>query len=206
MENELTSGLSSLNLQISKEQQRKLLQFVDLLFKWNKAYNLTAIRHKSDMLPLHIFDSLSILPFLNDAKKILDVGSGAGLPGIPLAIVCPDRNFVLLDGNGKKTRFIKQAIIELKLANVDVVHDRIENYQANTQFDCITTRAFATIMSTVKMTEHLFAESVRILFMKSNTADEELAEISNKYKKEIKTLNVPGIDAPRTLAIISHNK
>ncbi|MDH3325709.1 MAG: 16S rRNA (guanine(527)-N(7))-methyltransferase RsmG, partial [Gammaproteobacteria bacterium] len=179
------------------------LKFIDLLDKWNKAYNLTAIRNKHDMLFLHILDSLSLLPHLAGSRRILDVGSGAGLPGIPLAILEPDRVFVLLDSNGKKTRFIKQAIIELKLKNVTVVHDRIEKYSPEENFDCITTRAFATISETIDMIEHFLLKEARILFMKSNTTDDELAKIESDYNKNVITLNVPGIDAPRTLAILT---
>ena len=139
---------------------------------------------------------------ITDSKRILDIGSGAGLPGIPLAILNPDREFVLLDGNGKKTRFIKQAIIELKLKNVSVVHDRVEKYSPEVNFDCITTRAFATIAETIDMIEHFLSNDAKILFMKSNTAEDELAKISTDYNKDIITLNVPGIDAPRTLAVL----
>lgn len=205
MEDDLKQGLVALKLEANEAQQLKIIQFINLLDKWNKAFNLTAVRNKQDMLPLHIFDSLSVLPNLENAKRILDVGSGAGLPGIPLAILQPYREFVLLDGNGKKTRFIKQAIIELQLKNVSVIHGRVEKYSPEMNFDCITTRAFATIGETIEMIKHLLAENARILFMKSNTADVELAEISNQFSKKVITLDVPGIDAPRTLAILSLN-
>lgn len=203
MKTELQQGLEAMQIDASDEQQNKLLKFIDLLDKWNKAYNLTAIRNKHDMLFLHILDSLSLLPHLAGSRRILDVGSGAGLPGIPLAILEPDRVFVLLDSNGKKTRFIKQAIIELKLKNVTVVHDRIEKYSPEENFDCITTRAFATISETIDMIEHFLLKEARILFMKSNTTDDELAKIESDYNKNVITLNVPGIDAPRTLAILT---
>jgi len=202
MENDLQQGLNAMQIVASNEQQDKLLSFIALLDKWNKAYNLTAVRNKRDMLRLHILDSLSLLPHLLDAKYILDVGSGAGLPGIPLAILQPNRKFVLLDGNGKKTRFIKQAIIELNLQNVTVNHVRIEKYTPDQRFDCITTRAFATISETLEMVEHFLSKETRVLFMKSNTTEVELKEISTSYNKEIITLTVPGIDAPRTLAIL----
>jgi len=206
MEIDLQKALNLMQVDASEEQQTLLIGFIDLLEKWNKAYNLTAIRNKSDMLPLHILDSVSLLPYLADAKRILDIGSGAGLPGIPLAILQPDREFVLLDGNGKKTRFIKQATIELKLKNVTVVHGRIEKYLPEDNFDCITTRAFATIAETIDMIEHFLSNEARILFMKSNTAEEELTKITSGYSREIITLNVPGIDAPRTLAILQKTR
>lgn len=202
MENELQQHLITMKIDASEEQQILLLRFIDLLAKWNKAYNLTAIRNKPDMLSLHILDSVSLLPHLANAKRILDIGSGAGLPGIPLAILQPDREFVLLDGNGKKTRFIKQAIIELKLKNVSVIHGRIEKYTPDVNFDCITTRAFATIAETLTMIEHFLSNEARILFMKSNTAEDELGKISDAYKPEVITLHVPAIDAPRTLVVL----
>jgi len=202
METELQQGLKAMRIEASLEQHTRLLAFIDLLDKWNKAYNLTAIRNKRDMLALHVLDSLSLLPYLADAKRILDIGSGAGLPGIPLAILQPERQFVLLDGNGKKTRFIKQAIIELKLNNVRVVHTRIEKYIPSDNFDCITTRAFATIAETLEIIEHFLLQDARILFMKSNTTEAELAKVNSKFDKEIISLNVPGIDAPRALAIL----
>ena len=205
MKKELRQGLKEMQVDASEDQQDLLIRFIDLLEKWNKAYNLTAIRNKQDMLPLHILDSLSLIPYLENSKRILDIGSGAGLPGIPLAILNPDREFVLLDGNGKKTRFIKQASIELKLKNVSVVHGRVEKYSPDVNFDCITTRAFATIAETIEMIEHFLSNEARILFMKSNTAEDELAKISPNYNKEIITLNVPGIDAPRTLAVLKKN-
>ncbi len=205
MENDLQEGLKAMQIEASDEQQILLLRFIDLLDKWNKAYNLTAIRNKRDMLPLHILDSLSLLPHLGEAKRILDIGSGAGLPGIPLAILQPDREFVLLDSNGKKTRFIKQAIIELKLKNVSVVHGRIEKYSPESNFDCITTRAFATIAETLAMIVHFLSNESRILFMKSNTAEDELAKISADYATKIITLTVPEIEAARTLVVLQRN-
>ena len=203
METELRQGLEKMQIEASDEQQTKLIAFINLLEKWNKAYNLTAVRKKQDMLPLHILDSLSLVPYLQDSQHILDVGSGAGLPGIPLAVLEPQRQFVLLDSNGKKTRFIRQAIIELKLENVSVEHTRLENYTPTEKFDCITTRAFATIAETIDMLEHFLTSDAKILFMKSNTAEEETQNLAEDYKKEIFTLSVPGITAPRTVAVVS---
>ncbi len=205
MKNDLQQALKAMQIDADEAQQVLLLGFIDLLEKWNKAYNLTAIRNKRDMLPLHVLDSLSVLPYLAEAKRILDVGSGAGLPGIPLAILEPEREFVLLDGNGKKTRFIKQVVIELKLKNVTVVHDRIEKFLPETGFECITTRAFATIAETLDMIRHFLSPDARVLFMKSNTAKEELKKIGEEYKQQIIDLAVPKIAAPRTLVILQQN-
>lgn len=203
MKKALESGLAQLEVHYSQDQLDKLLQFVDLLIKWNKVYNLTAVRKPEDMVSLHLLDSLSVLAHLDGFSRLLDVGSGAGLPGIPLAIFCPDQQFVLLDSNVKKTRFIQQAIIDLKLKNVQVAHSRVEKYTPDSPFDCITTRAFATIAETLKLVEHLLAKQSRILFMKSNTAESELNQIDSKFTHKIIELTVPGIEAKRRLVVLS---
>jgi 16S rRNA (guanine527-N7)-methyltransferase len=199
----LETGLAQLNISFTLEQFNKLLMFVELLCKWNKVYNLTAVRKPEDMVSLHLLDSLSLLPYLDNCKRLLDVGSGAGLPGIPLAIFKPEQQFVLLDSNVKKTRFIQQAIINLNLKNVQVVHERVEKYQPDILFDCLTTRAFATMAETLKLVEHLLAKQTRLMFMKSNTADSELKQIESNFSHEIKELSVPGIEANRRLVILS---
>jgi len=211
MKTELESGLAELGIDFSPEQSAKLIKFIDLLVKWNKVYNLTAVRDPNDMLSLHLLDSLSLLPHLGEFQRLLDIGSGAGLPGIPLAIFCPDQAFVLLDSNIKKTRFIQQAAIDLKLSNVQVEHNRVEKYHPDVSFDCITTRAFATIAETIKLAEHLLVshkqKQSRILFMKSNTAESELSvmnkELGSSFSHKIKELTVPGIEAKRSLVIVS---
>jgi len=203
MKNELESGLEQLGISYAHEQFGKLLQFIDLLIKWNKVYNLTAVRKPEDMVSLHLLDSLSLLAHLKNFDRLLDVGSGAGLPGIPLAIFKPDQQFVLLDSNVKKTRFIQQAIIDLKLQNVQVVHSRVEKYTPSVPFDCITTRAFATIAETLKLVEHLLAKQSRVLFMKSNTVESELNQTKSNFTHEIIKLSVPGIEANRRLVVLS---
>lgn len=215
MKQELELGLTQLEIDFTQEQIAQLLRFIDLLIKWNKVYNLTAVRKPEDMVSLHLLDSLSLLPHLAKFERLLDVGSGAGLPGIPLAIFCPSQQFVLLDSNVKKTRFIQQAIIDLKLKNVSVAHDRVEKYQPDVLFDCITTRAFATIAETLKLVEHLLVvqsqeqpqKKSRLLFMKSNTAESELVEIESQaesnFTHEIIELSVPGIEANRRLVVLS---
>ncbi len=203
MQTILSNGLKQLNIDASIEQQTSLINFTNLLLKWNKVYNLTAVREINDIVRLHLLDSLSLLPFINGAKRLVDVGSGGGLPGIPLAIFNPNIEFVLLDSNIKKTRFIKQASIELGLKNVEVVHSRVEKFKPDQLFDCLTTRAFSTISQTLALVDHLLADHAKLLFMKSNTAEQELNDVSNSFKKEIIELKVPGIDAPRTLAILT---
>jgi len=203
MQTILSNGLKQLDIDTSLEQQASLINFTNLLLKWNKVYNLTAVRELNDMVRLHLLDSLSLLPFIVGSKRIIDVGSGGGLPGIPLAIFNPNVEFVLLDSNIKKTRFIKQACIELALTNVEVVHSRVEKYKPDQLFDCLMTRAFSTISQTLTLVDHLLADHAKLLFMKSNTAEQELNEVSDSLKKEIVALKVPGIDAPRTLAILT---
>jgi len=203
MQSILVDGLKELGIEASAEQISLLNNFTNLLLKWNKVYNLTAVRESNDIIRLHLLDSLSLQPYIIGLKRIIDVGSGGGLPGIPLAIFNPNIQFVLLDSNIKKTRFIKQASIELQLNNIEVAHSRVEKYTTKQPFDGLTTRAFSTISQTLTLVDHLLADKAKLLFMKSNTAEQELSEIPDAYKKEIVELKVPGIDAPRTVAILT---
>lgn len=203
MEKQLIQGLNQLKIEFDEAQLKKLLAFVELLVKWNKVYNLTAVRNPDDMISLHLLDSLSLLPFVSATQRLLDVGSGAGLPGIPLAIFKPEISFELLDSNIKKTRFIQQAITELGLNNVKVVHERVEKYLPNDSFDCITTRAFATIAQTLTLIEPLLNAKSKVLFMKSNTAESELTELPPDYQYKVIELSVPGILANRCLVELS---
>ena len=137
-------GLKELDCNPNESQLSMLKHYIDLLDRWNKTYNLTAVRNPKEMIPLHIFDSLAVADFI-EGDHLLDVGSGAGLPTIPLAIIQPERRFTALDTNGKKTRFIQQAVIELGLKNVSIEQARIEKWQSPIQFDGIISRAFASI-------------------------------------------------------------
>ncbi len=205
MKKKLTDGLAQLGIESTSDQQNKLLTFIELLAKWNKVYNLTAVREPEAMLNLHLFDSLSLLPHLGAPRRLLDVGSGAGLPGIPLSIFRSDIDFVLLDSNVKKTRFIQQAIVELDLKNIQVAHERIEKYHPEGSFDCITTRAFATIAETLELITPILEAESRILFMKSNTAESELSELASNYRHKVVQLTVPGISANRCLVVLSRS-
>ena len=153
----LISGLNELGLQLTDVQLMQLLDFVQLIEKWNKAYNLTAIRNQEEMIRLHLLDSLAILPFI-EGKHIIDVGTGAGLPGIPLAICLPELAFTLLDSNAKKTRFVQQAVLELGLKNVSICHQRAEAYCPEQKFNQVITRAFANLPDIIKSTKHLLAK------------------------------------------------
>jgi len=191
----LVSGLEALNLSIAEDKVEQLLSFIKLLEKWNKAYNLTAIRDKEDMVRLHLLDSLAIVPFI-EGKRVIDIGTGAGLPGIPLAIYLPDIEFVLLDSNAKKTRFVQQAIIDLKLGNVSVCHNRVEQYHPEKGFDTAITRAFASLSDIVQLTAHLLNKDGVLLAMKGQAPD--VLELESAITTLI-PVNVPGITAERCL-------
>lgn len=197
----LSNGLRQLNLAqpLDDKQQSTLMKYVDLLNKWNKTYNLTAVRKPDQMVTRHIIDSLSICPYLR-GKRILDVGTGAGLPGIPLATVYPERQFTLLDSNNKKTRFVTQAISELELSNIDVVQSRVENFQTPELFDTIITRAYSAIGDMVKQTSHLLAADGVFLAMKGTNPLAEFDGLASNYRvEENHIIKVPGLDEERHL-------
>jgi 16S rRNA (guanine527-N7)-methyltransferase len=191
----LVSGLQSLNLSQAEGKIEQLLSFIKLIEKWNKAYNLTAIRNREDMVRLHVLDSLAIVPFI-EGKRVIDIGTGAGLPGIPLAIYLPEIEFTLLDSNAKKTRFVQQAILELKLKNVSVCHNRVEQYHPEKSFDTVITRAFAGLSDIVELTAHLLNKDGVLLAMKGQIPDVSKLESA---KTELIPVNVPGISAERCL-------
>ncbi|MEY8193839.1 MAG: 16S rRNA (guanine(527)-N(7))-methyltransferase RsmG, partial [Cycloclasticus sp.] len=171
-----------------------------MLVKWNRVYNLSAIREPADMLSLHLLDSLSVLPHLH-GESCIDVGTGAGLPGIPLAIARPDMRFGLLDSNSKKTRFVQQACIELGLKNVSCIHDRIERYQPVKQFDTVTARAFTSLPELLTLTRHLLMDDGQLLAMKSKEVD--VLERDDFKFNRVESLRVPTLEAERNLVIYS---
>jgi 16S rRNA (guanine527-N7)-methyltransferase len=195
----LASGIAELKLNVTDHQLDQLLDFIKLIEKWNKAYNLTAIRNREEMALLHILDSLAIVPHVQ-GKRIIDIGTGAGLPGIPLAICLPETVFTLLDSNAKKTRFVQQAVLELKLKNVEVLHSRVENYHPEQGYDAVLTRAFASLPDIVKLTAHLLNKDGLLLAMKGQNLDSELAEIT--ATKSVIPVSVPGTDVERCLVRI----
>ena len=199
-EDRLKQGIQKLNLNISAETQDKLMAYLRLMQKWNKAYNLTAIRGLDDMVIKHLLDSLSILPYI-DQSPVLDVGTGAGLPGIPLALCLPDHQFVLLDSNGKKTRFLTQVKIELAIENIDIIHSRIEEYQSDNGFEIITCRAFAALNTILDRTQHLVTSTTRIMAMKGKEAMPDLAE--GYCQQAVYKLQVPWLDEERHLIEIT---
>lgn len=162
----LINGAQDMGIKLSNKQSEQLLLLVDLLAKWNKTYNLSAIKNKQEIVVRHILDSLSVLPYIND-KNLLDVGSGAGFPGLVIAVMCPELNIILLDAVGKKCRFIQMAIAQLHLHNVCVIHSRVEDYQAQYCFGQIISRAFASIDKILQLTKGLLCNDGHYLFMKS---------------------------------------
>ena len=196
----LTGGLQALGVSLNDAQQQALLDYRDLLVKWNRAYNLTAVRDPGEMIQRHLLDSLSVLAHLDD-RDTLDVGTGAGLPGIPLAIARPDLRFVLLDSNGKKTRFVRHARRELGLSNVEVVNTRVEQYRnAPSQ---IISRAFAALPDMLQALAPLITDGSRVLAMKAAAADQELAGLPDGWRARVAPLSVPGLAEARVLVIAS---
>jgi 16S rRNA (guanine527-N7)-methyltransferase len=199
----LQQGLSTLALEINAFQLDALLNYIQLMVKWNQAYNLTAVRDPLDMVTIHLLDSLAVLPHI-EAPRIADIGTGAGLPGIPLAICLPDQHFVLVDSNAKKTRFVRQVVLELKLKNVEVVHSRVELFKTDTLFSTVITRAFAGMADIIKLTEHLLAEGGVLLAMKGQRPEQELADLKAAYS--VIPINAPGIDAERCLIRVEKHR
>ncbi|MBI1174139.1 MAG: 16S rRNA (guanine(527)-N(7))-methyltransferase RsmG [Sideroxydans sp.] len=198
---ELSSGIEQLGLDIEPGGREKLLAYLELLRKWNKVYNLTAIREPEQMVSHHLLDSLAALPYLWPGRW-LDVGCGAGLPGLVLAITQPQWQFTLLDSNSKKTSFVQQAVIDLKLHNVSVCCARVENWHADEKFDGIISRAFASVVDFTSVTKHLLSGRGHWVAMKGEPA-QELGQLPESIEIERNIpLKVPGLDAARCLVIL----
>jgi 16S rRNA (guanine527-N7)-methyltransferase len=196
----LDAGLSALGIALDETAIARLLDYVDLLERWNAAYNLTAVRDPAEMVTRHLVDSLAILPHVAGAT-LADLGSGAGLPGIPLAIAAPVRETLLVDSNGKKARFLREAVRRLELKHVRVAESRVEDVAGT--FDCITARAFASLGDMLGWGGHLLAPGGVWLAMKGRVPDDELDAMPADFRVEkIVSLNVPGLDAERHLVIV----
>jgi len=198
----LQTGLRALELSLPLAAQEKLIAYIELLAKWNQAYNLTAVSDPGQMIARHLLDSLAIMPFVR-GPRVLDIGSGAGLPGIPLALARPDFQFVLLDSNAKKTRFVIQAVAELGLKNVEAAHSRVETYRPAAKFDTLIARAFAGIADMLGLSAPLCVPGGRWLAMKGVYPQQELAAIPPDYQVETRRLQVPGLNAERHVVIIA---
>lgn len=201
---ELARGAAELGVSLDDTQKRQLLAYLELLIKWNKAYNLTAVRDPNEMVSRHLLDSLSVVPYVDQGgQRWLDVGSGGGMPGVPLAILFPERAFTLLDSNGKKTRFLTQVKLELKLANLEVIHSRVEQYQPPQPFAGITSRAFSSLADFTGWTRHLGDTETLWLAMKGVQPDGELQALPNDFSlRSCDVLKVPGCQGQRHLLIL----
>lgn len=200
---QLRDGLARMQLSLTEGQQQQLLAFLALLNKWNKAYNLTAVRDERQMVSRQLLDSLSILPWVT-TDHLLDVGAGGGLPGIPLAIALPETTFTLLDSNGKKTRFLNQCVLELGLHNVDVIHGRAEDCQPSEPFTQISSRAFTALENLVAWCGPLLATEGEFLAMKGQFPDDEVAALPAGWQvKSSHSLEVPGADGERHLLLVA---
>lgn len=198
LDRQLERGCEALAIRLQSEQQQQLLDYVGLLFKWNKVFNLTSVREPAKMLSRHVLDSLSILPYL-EASSLLDVGTGAGLPGIPVAIARPDCKVTLLDSNSKKTRFLQQVKAELGLENVTVVHGRVEQVSLS-KFAIITARAFASIDDIIKLAGRHCEQHGQLVLMKGVYPEEELHFNTSEFRlQDVVSLSVPECEGERHL-------
>ena len=198
-QDQLKLGLERLHLSCNEKQINQLLNYLDLLERWNKAYNLTAIRDPFEMINLHLLDSLAISVELQ-GDRFIDVGTGPGLPGIPLAIMNQNKNFTLLDSNGKKTRFLFQTKLELGLDNISEVNQRVQDFHPKQTYDCVLSRAFSSLGDMVENCHHLLNQNGYFLAMKGKLPQTELRELPKNYKVEkLHSINVPGVEGQRHL-------
>jgi 16S rRNA (guanine527-N7)-methyltransferase len=204
--NKLNRLLDSAGFTLPENQKQQLVDYVELLHKWNKAYNLTSVRRPEEMLVRHILDSIVVEPHLQ-GSRFIDVGTGPGLPGIPLAIVRPDSHFTLLDSLGKRVRFLRQVQHELHLENITPVQSRVEEFPAELPFDGVISRAFASLTDMVTWCKHLPAENGRFYALKGLRPDDEIAALPANFSVEdVIRLQVPELDGERHLVMIKTNK
>lgn len=199
----LAAGVAKMGLPVSVDMQEKLLKYLALLQKWNKVYNLTAVRNPEDMVVLHLLDSLSVLPYIRD-KNILDVGSGAGLPGVVLAIVKPDLQVTTIDTVQKKAIFMRQVKGELGLDNLTVINKRVEEFNSDEVFEQVISRAFSEVELFIRLTKHLIANNGQWLAMKGVAPVQELKALSLQPEKII-PLEVAFLEAERHLVIFENH-
>jgi len=196
----LHAGTAALGMAPSAQAHDQLLDYVELLLRWNASYNLTAVRDPLDMVTRHLLDCLAVAPFVQ-GDSLADLGSGAGLPGIPLAILTPAREHVLIDSNGKKTRFLREAVRALGLNNVRIEQARVEDTRG--QFDCITARAFATLKDMLALGGHLLAPDGIWLAMKGLLKEDEILAVPAGFQvADVRPLAVPGLGAARHVIIV----
>ncbi|SFR12055.1 MULTISPECIES: 16S rRNA (guanine(527)-N(7))-methyltransferase RsmG [unclassified Enterobacter] len=205
MLNKLSRLLNEAGISLTDHQKQQLVAYVDMLHKWNKAYNLTSVRDPNEMLIRHILDSIVVAPHLT-GSRFIDVGTGPGLPGVPLAIVLPEAHFTLLDSLGKRIRFLRQVQHELKLENITPVQSRVEDFPAEPPFDGVVSRAFASLNDMVSWCHHLPGEQGRFYALKGQVPDDEIAALPAGLTVEsVVKLAVPQLDGERHLVVIKPN-
>jgi 16S rRNA (guanine527-N7)-methyltransferase len=203
IEARLAEGLAAMGIALDAAAQAKLVAYLRLIEKWNKVHNLTAVREPEQMVVLHLLDSLAVLAHVAGAKTLVDVGAGAGLPGIPLAIARADLAVTLLDASHKKATFLRQAKAELDLVNVEVACERVEKWHPPSPFDIVVSRAFAELADFVEQAGHLVAPGGTMLAMKGVHPFEEIAKLPATYRVEnVVALRVPSLDAQRHLVLL----
>ncbi|MGF6566442.1 16S rRNA (guanine(527)-N(7))-methyltransferase RsmG [Kosakonia cowanii] len=206
MLNKLSRLLAEAGISLSDQQQQQLVAYVEMLHKWNKAYNLTSVRDPNEMLVRHILDSIVVAPHLQ-GTRFIDVGTGPGLPGIPLSIVRPESHFTLLDSLGKRVRFLRQVQHELKLTNIEPVQSRVEDFPAEPPFDGVISRAFASLNDMVSWCHHLPGDAGRFYALKGQLPEDEIALLPVGLAVEsIVELKVPHLEGERHLVIVKANK
>jgi 16S rRNA (guanine527-N7)-methyltransferase len=198
----LAHGAAELHLELSADIRERLMRYVALLKKWNKVYNLTAVQEEREMVSRHLLDSLAVVPHVA-ARSILDVGSGAGFPGIPLALALPQSQVSLLDANQKKAAFLRQTAIELALENVSIVCERVETWQTHERFAVVIARAFSDLRKFLALAGRLCAKGGMMAIMQGTYARDQFAQLPNEFRLDrVIPLKVPGLNAPRHLALI----
>lgn len=197
----LADGVAEIGIEIDDQHKRAMLGYLSLLKRWNRVYNLTTVNSDKDFVTRHLLDSLSVVPYLK-GKRIIDIGTGAGLPGIPVALACPDLTVTLLDSNAKRCRFLRQVQAQLKLQNVNIVQQRAEEFHPQEKFDSLLSRAFSSLVSFISSSGHLLADGGLLLAMKGQWPGEETVEMAAGFKLEdVIKLNVPGLQEQRHLVI-----
>jgi 16S rRNA (guanine527-N7)-methyltransferase len=203
LEERIRAGIAAMGLEMPRSAPESLARYLELIAKWNRVHNLTAVRETEQMVVLHVLDSLSLLPHLEGVKTLLDVGSGPGLPGIPVAIARPDIAVTLLDASHKKAAFLEQAKVELALANVRVVCERVEAWKAERRFDAVVSRAFADLVDFVDQAQHLVAPGGTLIAMKGVHPFEELARVPATHRvARVVEISVPTLEAKRHLVFL----
>ena len=198
----LLAAALDIGIALSDHQTAQLITYLDLLEKWNHAYNLTAVRSRSEMLGRHLIESLAISPFIR-GRQVVDVGSGAGLPGIPLAIANPAVQYTLLDSNGKKSRFLLEVKRALMLSNVEIETVRVESWQPTKPFDSVVTRAFADLTTTLARVDHVLSDQGMVYAMKTEHAQHEIDALPDATRQVTAlNINVPGRDWPFQLLAV----